>query len=1238
MTGDFSRNTFDRTKTFSLVRMQQGRLFADADWNEQGDILRSSDRDTAVDVIGHAGFPEDDPGFALLPSGADLVIGPGVGHVAGVRHELALPEALTVARISGAGDATLWQVVTGPAVQNGTLLATDPPGMAGLVVVRDFSTDAGGLRSFRTTPGLAQDTTRVFRPATFASQPHGTGAVLPNVAGNYLAVLKSTDLPVTALDDPLLREVAFDGPDTALRDRTTWQVLLVPEATLSGLGYAAADLTCPALANGFDPVIGNAVPGRMRARAEVSALAAGPCTLPPAAGYRSLDNMLYRVEIHLGGNQAVARFKWSRENAIHRTRYGNIAAGALTVDSIGRDDATALKLGDWIEIRDQSAVNGSLPGFFGRIAEVVGLRVSLAELLHPTTLQPLTQNGEPDLALLPAQGFVTRWEGGAPRPVGDGLADWTDLELGVQVRFEEGIYQPGDHWTVPGRSVSGDVEWPRDPFTQEPVAKAPEGPRRDYAALAWLARDAAGVWTVSQDCRPLFPPLTRSLQVLYAGGDGQEALPDPLNGAARVDLPNPLSVAVVRGRTPVQGEIIRFEVTQGNGRLANDDVVALVATDEQGVASIGFRLDAQAFVQEVTARRLDAGGRATHHPITFTATLSRADMTSFDPANTPMLAGSNTVQEAIEALAGMNQAGCSTYVIREGMDWVALLESLKPGENAAICFARGVYRTSRTVRLKALGHLRLSGAGTGTVTITANRVESALAFEACASVSVHDLEVVTPDGNSVVEPLDGVNRRGTLDFDQCPEVEVAGCTLRCGGGTSPKRTCLSVRNSGEALGTPKPGALVRVTGNTLIVGNLQEGILVTDAIDVDIRDNRLTVHPRTRGNFALKRFLKDKAWMAATLKTLVQRPVMGVARGEGSLRRIASREWRYLFQSPVPQRDWDELVRKSPPPAAARVNSDAFKAWAEGLVGAVVADPELLPVFRNQLKRLADTMGPDAGQIGKPEVRLAILVTSDPEVRRFDEIDGSARKIVVEANGQVLSFDSPFDQRDWTLLINRSEEGAKIANADELLGLVYQLAQAAISDVRNRKGLGSVEAWLNSLRDNGASLGQQAIVCAGRILGTVRIAGNLIREFQVGVRVATSHQRQGPFRAGSVMIDDNRMELLAPTSEAYVGFGLFVGNVDVLRIRGNDMTLSTKPNFQRRFAQGIRVWGEIGRQVLIAENRIAVATMGIRLRGLSNEDRPTWVLRENVVEGPKGTVLYKSSKPVVNRDNFLFET
>ena len=42
MSGDYSRESFDPRRHFSAVRMQQGRVALDADWNEQGAIVEGA--------------------------------------------------------------------------------------------------------------------------------------------------------------------------------------------------------------------------------------------------------------------------------------------------------------------------------------------------------------------------------------------------------------------------------------------------------------------------------------------------------------------------------------------------------------------------------------------------------------------------------------------------------------------------------------------------------------------------------------------------------------------------------------------------------------------------------------------------------------------------------------------------------------------------------------------------------------------------------------------------------------------------------------------------------------------------------------------------------------------------------------------------------------------------------------------------------------------------------------------
>jgi uncharacterized protein DUF6519 len=88
MQGDFSRLTFRREKHYSSVRMQQGRVALDADWNEQIDIAAHRIRTEASDVIGLCGAPKHDPRFKTSNGSAgDFIIGSGRFYTDGILCE-----------------------------------------------------------------------------------------------------------------------------------------------------------------------------------------------------------------------------------------------------------------------------------------------------------------------------------------------------------------------------------------------------------------------------------------------------------------------------------------------------------------------------------------------------------------------------------------------------------------------------------------------------------------------------------------------------------------------------------------------------------------------------------------------------------------------------------------------------------------------------------------------------------------------------------------------------------------------------------------------------------------------------------------------------------------------------------------------------------------------------------------------------------------------------------------------
>lgn len=85
MKGDFSRDTFDPSKHYTSVLMQQGRVQLDADWNEQQSIHHHRMAAGTRDVVGSSGAPLHDAGFKITVAAdsRSLVIGRGRYYVDG---------------------------------------------------------------------------------------------------------------------------------------------------------------------------------------------------------------------------------------------------------------------------------------------------------------------------------------------------------------------------------------------------------------------------------------------------------------------------------------------------------------------------------------------------------------------------------------------------------------------------------------------------------------------------------------------------------------------------------------------------------------------------------------------------------------------------------------------------------------------------------------------------------------------------------------------------------------------------------------------------------------------------------------------------------------------------------------------------------------------------------------------------------------------------------------------------
>ena len=389
---DMTRSTFDPAKRFSSVRLKQGAVQLDADWNEEIDILAHHEAQSLIDLVGAAGAPEGRDGFHLAATAAGL----------------------TAAEAARPANQPL------PVLAAGDLLIT-----AGRAYVQ----------------GLAVENPAI---TTLAGQPDLPGTGPLTAAGLYLAYLDVWDRTITSLEDAAIREVALGGPDTATRTRRIWQVRTVR------VGNSGVAATCGDNFAAYDAAIA-APTGQLAARAEPDPAADGPCVLPEDAGYRSLENQLYRVECRVAGNRATARFVWSRENGSVVTGWQGQIGPDLTVSAPGPDRSHGFANGDWVELIDAGR---ELRGEAGTLVRVLLVRGSVL------TIDPGTASGPTALAQFPVQPRIRRWDSNGAFAANGDL--WVPLEQGVQVRFAAGSYRVGDFWMIPARTNIADVEWPRD--------------------------------------------------------------------------------------------------------------------------------------------------------------------------------------------------------------------------------------------------------------------------------------------------------------------------------------------------------------------------------------------------------------------------------------------------------------------------------------------------------------------------------------------------------------------------------------------------------------------------------------------------------------------------------------------------------------------------------------------------------------------------------------------------------
>lgn len=306
---------------------------------------------------------------------------------------------------------------------------------------------------------------------------------------------------VTALDDRSMRESALGGPDTTTRIKTIWQVRVLPVKEPQG-GFAS----CSSFFDEWEKLLADGN-GALSARSRLAANVQNPCILPASAGYRGLENQLYRVEIHKGGvlgdQTNVPTFKWSRDNGTVVTAIDKISGQDVSVRDLGPDDVLGFASGQWVEIFDDAVELNGKPGQLLQIDSVNRATRVIKLASAPTPLASGAAGVEPK-----RHPKLRRWDSVKELSVQVPAANegFIPLENGVEVKFEPGSYGTGDYWLIPARTAingeTGTIEWP---FAGP---QRPLGIRHRYCRIAMLRLNRTDNTLTVQDCRKVFTPLT----------------------------------------------------------------------------------------------------------------------------------------------------------------------------------------------------------------------------------------------------------------------------------------------------------------------------------------------------------------------------------------------------------------------------------------------------------------------------------------------------------------------------------------------------------------------------------------------------------------------------------------------------------------------------------------------------------------------------------------------------------
>lgn len=459
---DLSRQATDTRKHYAGVRMQQGRVLTDDDFNEAAILDAEELRRTRLHAIGAYGAPDTGflpKNFAVDGNGKlDFKLSKGHLYLGGLRLEMSMEENF-----------------------------------------------------------LLQKDWLNFDSAVDAQNPPANGQTRTD-----LVWIECWQQPVTAIEDSELFEVALGGPDTTTRWRTMRRVHVTEGVAETECAAAWSTVSAGFAALGtMNAEMELATTAKLTVSFTAPPLTGDLCSPNQPGGYLGAENQAIRVQM-----VDATHFTWGYDNAAPLYRVQLSADNVtLTLLNQPRDAAHWPLKDQVVELLPWSAalVNGEciaeLSGHLCKVSVSYNPDDHTLEINSPVDANFGTQWKKRsdkveffDSAENKDEFFYLRvWNRGddlaspAPIPIATGELGNT----GLKVTFNAGPLRKDDYWIIAARPASPDVIVPW--VLGSVGGAAANGVKRYRAPIAliqWSTQGSVVTGSVLHDCRPTFDPLT----------------------------------------------------------------------------------------------------------------------------------------------------------------------------------------------------------------------------------------------------------------------------------------------------------------------------------------------------------------------------------------------------------------------------------------------------------------------------------------------------------------------------------------------------------------------------------------------------------------------------------------------------------------------------------------------------------------------------------------------------------